>query len=140
MVFFKKTHIIRRYHAPVYTQGHMSVPYEDIRLEMDVQEIDDAAKTDADGTNSTQELEVFCDSPILTEDDGMQQKADRLWYRGKWFSCRSSILSENTILRHYTAVFVECLDKEEPPKLATAVSANTTGSAEGGGMDDAGRG
>ena len=58
---------------------------------------------------------MFCDHKILVEDEHSQQKADRLWFQEKWFSCRSSRLSENTPLRHWTAEFVECLDAEPGP-------------------------
>lgn len=139
MVFFKKQHILRRYSVPVYIQGHALAPYTDIRLAMDVQTVKDAAKTDSDGTRSTQELKVFCDSPILAEDDGSQQKADRIWFQGKWFVCVNSRLSENTILRHYTATFVECLDKEAPPCNVNIISGSIDGGT-GGNADDTGRG
>lgn len=115
MKFLKRPYTIRRYSAPVYARGYSSIPYEDITLPMDVQTLEDATVTTPDGTESVQRLKVFCDYEIKVEDEGKQQKSDRLWYQGKWFDCKSSRLSENTPLRHYTATFVQCLKQDQGP-------------------------
>lgn len=116
MNFFKRKHIFRRYSEPVWEEGYASTPYEDMGLLADVQTMSDQAKTSQDGTDAVQRLKVFCDVQLLTENDEMKQKADRLWFQGKWFDCVSSRLSENTPLRHWTATFVQCLDSDEPPE------------------------
>lgn len=124
MVFFKKPYTLRRYSMPVYMKGHASVAYQDMQFLMDVQTEEDTVKMGADGAKSGQKLKVFCDSPLLVEDAERQQKADRLWFQGKWFTCQNSRLSENTILRHYTAAFVECPDQEAPPGSGAVDSGN----------------
>ncbi len=116
MVFFKKLHQLRRYSRPQIIQGYASTPYEDNMLPMDVQTLKNEVITTPDGSKSVQRLKVFCDSEIVVEDVICQQKADRLWFQGKWFECQSSILSDNTPLRHWTATFVECLDAEPGPE------------------------
>lgn len=93
-----------------------SIPYEDLTLPMDIQTLEDTIKTEEDGRKSIQKLKVFCDYEILAEDEHKKQKADRVWFQGKWFECLSSRLSENTPLRHWTATFVQCLDAEDGPK------------------------
>lgn len=85
---------------------------------MDIQTLSDDIITTPDGTVSVQRLKVFSDTEILTEDTASQQKADRIYYQGKWFECKSARLSENTILRHYTATFVEMLDGSEKEVLS----------------------
>ena len=115
MNFFKSPCLLRRYDRPTNVRGYMSIPYTDLSLPMDVQTMENVAKTTPDGTESVQRLKVFCDQEILAESEHRQQKADRLWFQGKWFDCQSSRLSENTPLRHWTAVFVECLDQEAAP-------------------------
>ena len=105
--------------APSIVDGYSVIPYEDIILLMDVQTMENTARTQPDGTDSVQRLKVFCDSEILTEDRHSRQKADRLWFQGKWFDCQSARLSENTPLRHWTATFVECADQDEPPESST---------------------
>lgn len=115
MDFFKKPYKIRRYSAPVYVKGYASIPYKDFMFLMDVQTTEDVVKTAQDGSQAVQKLKVFCDSEIFVESEVQQQKADRLFFHGKWFECRSCRLSENTPLRHYTATFVECPDQDSPP-------------------------
>lgn len=115
MNFLKKPHTLRRYSKPVYVKGYSSIPYEELTLPMDIQTLNNEVITTPDGSKSVQRLKVFCDSRIMVEDEQNQQKADRIWFQDKWFSCRSSRLSENTPLRHWTAEFVECLDAEPEP-------------------------
>lgn len=115
MNIFKKPHTIRRYSAPKIVRGYSSIPYEELTLPMDVQTLKDETITTPEGTKSVQRLKVFCDFEILVENQGTQQKGDRLWFQGKWFECKSSRLSENTPLRHWTSTFVECLDNEPAP-------------------------
>jgi hypothetical protein len=115
MNFLKKNYTLRRYSEPKFVQGYSSIPYEDKRLPMDIQTLEDIVETTPDGRESTQRLKVFCDYEILVEDERKKQKADRVWFQGKWFECQSSRLSENTPLRHWTAEFSQCLDAEEAP-------------------------
>ena len=116
MDFFRKPHALRRYKEPKIVRGYSSIPYEDLTFLMDVQTMEDVVITEGDGSRSVQRLKVFCDDEILVENTLKKQKADRLWFQGKWFECRSSRLSENTPLRHWTSTFVECLDQERGPK------------------------
>lgn len=117
MNFLKRTYLLRRYFKPEIVRGYSSIPYQDLTLPMDMQTLEDEVITTPDGSRSVQKLKVFCDSIILVENQENQQKADRVWFQGKWFGCRSSRLSENTPLKHWTATFVECLDVEPETKL-----------------------
>lgn len=116
MDFFRKPHTLRRYMEPKIVRGYPSIPYEDLTFPMDVQTMEDAVITEGDGSRSVQRLKVFCDDEILVEDTAKKQKGDRIWFQGKWFECRSSRLSENTPLRHWTSTFVECPDQECGPR------------------------
>lgn len=113
MNFLKKRYRIRRYLEPVYIKGYSSIPFKDMTLMMDIQTMEDVVQTTPDGRISVQRLKVFCDSEIFVEEGN--QKADRIWFQGKWFECQSSRLSENTPLRHWTATFVQCLDSDDAP-------------------------
>lgn len=122
MNFLKRPHHIRRYFKPTIVRGYSSIPYEDLTLPMDIQTLEDLVTTTPEGSKSVQRLKVFCDSAILVEDEKKQQKADRLWFQDTWFECKSSRLSENTPLKHWTATFVECLDSEPGPYESTEES------------------
>ncbi|MFC2475875.1 MAG: hypothetical protein ACFNTU_00090 [Catonella sp.] len=115
MNLLKRSYRLRRYLQPVNEEGYISIPYCELTLPMDVQTLEDKVLTTPDGSISVQQLKTFCDSEILTEDEHKKQKADRLWFQNKWFECKSSRLSENTPLRHWTSTFVQCLDYEEKP-------------------------
>lgn len=117
MRFFKRRRILRRYGEQKYEDGYAVIDYEDMELLMDIQTTEATIKTDPDGRETIQKLKVFCDTEILTENTAKSQKADRVWFQGKWFDCISSRLSENTPLRHWTSTFVECLDQEDPPGI-----------------------
>lgn len=116
MILFKRRHILRRFSKPTYIRGYAATPYDDRELQMDVQTTEDAVLTTEDGSKSVQRLKVFCDEEIMVERSA-DQKADWLWFQGRWFSCASSRLVENTPLRHWVATFVECADQEEPPEV-----------------------
>jgi len=116
MNFLKRPYLLRRYSEPKIVRGYSSIPYDDLTFPMDIQTLEDEVITTPEGSRSVQRLKVFCDSIILVENQEKQQKADRVWFQGKWFECKSSRLSENTPLRHWTATFVECLDAEPGPK------------------------
>ena len=116
MNFFKKSYTIRRYTGePQEIDGYLVSGYEDITMRMDVQTTDETTVTAEDGDEAVQTLKAFCDSEIYTNDAKRGSEADRLWFQGKWFECRSSRLSENTPLRHWTTTFVECLVQDDPP-------------------------
>lgn len=113
--FFKRQKTIKRFLQPINIKGYISTPWEEKKMPMDVQTMEDKVVTTKDGSKSVQRLKVFCDDELLVDNVERKQKADRLWFQNKWFACISCRLSENTPLRHYTATFVELLDNEEGP-------------------------
>lgn len=113
--FFQKKRVVRRYSEPSYVRGYASLPYEDIKMKMDVQTTEDKASADTDGIKSTQRLKVFSDEQLRVEDNYRNIHGDRIYFQGKWFECESSRLSENTGLAHWTSTFVECSVQEDPP-------------------------
>lgn len=115
MNFFRKNRLIRRFDEVRFVHGYQTVSYADITLPVDVQTMDRSSSVDTDGAESLQRLKVFCDYPIYVDDEDTKQKADMLWFQGKWFTCKSCRLSENTPLKHYTATFIQCLDQDPPP-------------------------
>ena len=116
MNFLKRPCVLRRYSKPQIVKGYSTIPYVDLTFPMDVQTLEDQVITTHDGSRSVQRLKVFCDTIILVENELRQQKADRIWFQDTWFECKSSRLSNNTPLKHWTATFVECLDQEDAPE------------------------
>lgn len=119
MNFFKRKHIIRRYGKPVFERGYMSSPFNDKVVMADVQTVKNESVTETHGSKSVQELKVFCDEELFTTREEENLKADRIWFQGKWFECRASRLSDNTLLAHWTCTFIECPTQEAAPKGGT---------------------
>lgn len=117
MNFFKKPYPLRRYSEPIYVKGYLTIPYEDKEFPMDVQTVTNDTMTTQPGKKSLQKLKVFCDFPLLVANDKVQQAADRIYFQEKWFECKASRLSENTILKHYTAEFIELSEGDKSPVI-----------------------
>lgn len=109
MKFFKREYKLRRFKQAVVVDGYASIPYEELTVLADIQTTDRSMTTAFDGTVEVQSIKVFCDEELLPENSASGQKGDWIWFQGKWFECKSTRLSENTPLRHWTATFVECL-------------------------------
>lgn len=114
---WKKKHILRRFRDPEVLGGYETHDYDDMIIQSDVQTTDNYATMGEDGDEPRQSLKMFSDCEICVADTTKGILGDQLWFQGKWFECRSSVLSENTFLRHYTSTFVECPVQNDPPEL-----------------------
>ena len=116
MIFFAKPQFLRRFKEPEIVEGYYNASYDDITLPANVQTLEDEIITASEGERSVRRLEMFSDERIMTDDPENRIKADMLWYQGKWYQCRSSVLCDTTILKHWDSVFVECLIQDAPPE------------------------
>lgn len=116
MVLFPRKHLIRRFSRPQIVNGYTSTPYEEKVITADVQTLQNDSAMGPDGAEAVQKLQMFSNEEIFVENNELQQKADRLWFQNKWFEAKSSVLSENTPLRHWTSTFTECLDQDDSPE------------------------
>lgn len=112
---WRKKRIIRRYGPPEAEGGYESSTCEDIVILADVQTTEKRTNTGEDGDDTLQKLKVFSEAEIKTADDSTGRKADLLWFQGKWYECRSSILSDNTMLKHWTSMFTQCANQPDAP-------------------------
>lgn len=112
---WKRQRILRQFKEPVYSNGIQTYDYDDVVIMADVQTTDRSTTTGPDGDRSVQSLKVFCDFRVNVADQQSGMPGDMIWFQGKWFECRSSRLSENTFLSHWTSTFVQCLNQPEPP-------------------------
>ena len=113
---WKRKHHLRRFKEPEIRGGHVFEKYEDIYFKADVQTTGRTTSTGLDGDFARQDLKVFSDLEMRVADAQTGVRADMLWHQGKWFECRSSRLSENTFLKHWTSTFVQCVNQPDPPK------------------------
>ena len=112
---WKKRRLIRRYSAPELGGGYAVSAHEDFWITADVQTTDRSVSTGADGDIGLQKLKVFTDAELCIADERTGTPGDRIWFQKRWFECRSSRLSENTFLKHWTSTFVECTNADDEP-------------------------
>lgn len=110
-----KEHTVRRFAEPLVSGGYNFTKHTDITISADVQTSQSSQKTDEDGDCSLQQLKAFSNDEFLTADEKTGRKADLLWFQDKWFECRASRLSDNTMLGHWTSEFIQCLDQPDAP-------------------------
>ena len=117
---WKKPRVIRTYTTPEYVDGYLVDGYTDYIAKLDIQTMSDVQRTTPEGDRSLQRIKTFGDAHIKTAKDEI--KADRVYFQDKWFECVASRLSENTVIRHWTSEFVECLDQPDPPTVEGGAS------------------
>lgn len=117
LALWKRKHILRRLVEPESSGGYVTEMTKDMVIKADVQTLSRRTTMGADGDYSVQEVKMFSDFEINVADQALGTMGDRLWFQGKWFECRSSRLSENTFLKHWTSTFVQCLNQEAPPDV-----------------------
>jgi len=112
---WQKERTVRRFSPQTTDGGFGYTAHSDIKVMADVQTPDRKQSTDTDGDSTVQHLKVFSNEKFLTADENSGQRADLLWYQEKWFECRASRLSENTMLAHWTSEFVQLADQPAAP-------------------------
>lgn len=112
---WKKKRLIRRCTGTAEVDGYNVPAFEDLYMLADVQTMDNSVSTGLNGDIGLQKIKVFtdCEMKVASEDGTL---GDRIWFQEKWFECRSSRLSENTFLKHWTSTFVECTNAGDPPE------------------------
>lgn len=117
MVIFKRKYVLRRYGGTRYVDGYPTAGYEDMLKTMDIQTTADQITTKEDGSQAVQTIKAFCDEEFKIDNPEKKQRADQVYFQGKWFNCTSSKLSDNTLLRHYVATFTESEEPAADPEV-----------------------
>lgn len=112
---WKRKRILRRYTGSQMINGYEVTTHEDFFIYADVQTTDQSVSTGYDGDDATQKIKVFTDTQLNVARNRLP--GDKIWFQGRWFECRSTKLSENTFLKHWTSTFVECLNQEDAPEV-----------------------
>ena len=104
---FKKRYIVRRHAAQNITDGYPSAPYTDTGIKLNVQPLTaEELQALPEGERGIKRVKTFGSDKLSAANEHETIPADRLYYRGLWYECKSSDLRDNTILRHYRAEFV----------------------------------
>lgn len=112
---WKRKRILRRYTGHEVVNGYELVTHEDRIISADIQTTALSVTTGLEGDMAVQRIKVFTDTQLNVARDDLP--GDRIWFQGRWFECRSTKLSENTFLKHWTSTFVECVNQEDAPEV-----------------------
>ena len=115
---WKRKYILRRFGNAVAGGGYVSESYTDMVVNVDIQTTDRSTTTSETGDRTVQNLKVFTRDEKFEIRPANKERGttgDWIWFQGRWFECRSSRLSDNTILRHWTCTFTEVFNQEDPP-------------------------
>lgn len=112
MKIFKKPYTVRRYQKTSWKNGNPSAPYTDMTIYLDVQDNRRTNQGDRGGGSVVGSLTAYSDVEIRAADPDRQIDGDRLFYMGRWYSCKETVYWGNTNLKHWVCSF-EAVDGEE---------------------------
>jgi len=104
---FKKPRIIRKYGKQEIRNGLAASSFSDTTLKLDVQMLrPDELMSLPEGERTMKRVKTYGVGKLTAADEFNGVRGDMLWYRDQWYECVSSVLLENTILKHYRSEFV----------------------------------
>jgi hypothetical protein len=115
---FKKPYTVRQYGQQTVVKGYAGAPYTDTVTKIDVQPLTpDELMALPEGDRTVKRVKTFSGKRFTSADEFEGIPGDRLFYQGYWYECKSSVMWDHTILRHYRSDFVLLpqRDQMEPP-------------------------
>ena len=113
--FWLKKYPLRRFRGGQSMDGYGFASFDDLEIVAHVQTTDRSTRTFDTGDYTTQKLVLYTNDEVMPAEEAAGVPADMLLYRGKWYECRSAVLSDNTMLTHWTSTWVRCMDQDQPP-------------------------
>lgn len=114
---FKRTYTVRKHKPQKITRGHASSPFTDVTTRLNVQPLSpDEMMALPEGERTVKRVKSFGADALTSADEFSGTPGDRLFYNGCWFECKSSVLWDHTMLKHYRSEFVICKEQDDPPK------------------------
>ena len=104
---FKRPYPIRRYTPQKITKGYASSPFTDGTTRLNVQPLNpDELMALPEGERTGKRIKSFGADRMTSADDYTGTPGDRVFYNGYWYECKSSVMWDHTMLRHYRSEFV----------------------------------
>jgi len=120
---FKKPRIVRKYGEQSIVNGYASAPYEDVSVNLDIQQMsNDELRALPEGERTVKRIKSYGSGKLTAADDTRGIRGDMVFYRDQWYECISSFLRENTFLKHYRSEFVLVPHTKQPSSPAVLVS------------------
>ena len=114
---FKKPYTVRKYGQQTITNGYASSPYTDATMRLNVQPLSpNELMALPEGERTVKRVKTFGPIKLSSADELAGTPGDRLWYKGAWYECKSSVDWDHTLLSHFQSDFVMLAqDEQDPP-------------------------
>ena len=113
---FKRQYTMRVYKEQTVSGGHASAPFKDIVVRLNVQPLTpDELMALPEGERTVKRVKTFGPEMLASADEYTGTPGVRLFYRGYWYECKSSVLWDHTLLSHYRSDFVILPQREQEP-------------------------
>lgn len=118
---FKRPYTVRQYGPQKIIRGHAASPHTDKTIRLNVQSLNpDELLTVPEGDRTVKRVKAFGSDMLTSADEFTGTPGDRLFYRGLWYECKSSVPWDHTfILNHYRSEFAVLKEQEDPPQEVT---------------------
>jgi hypothetical protein len=112
---FKKSYTVRKHQQQEIKKGYASAAYTDIILRLNVQPLTpNEILALPEGERTVKRIKSFGVGPMESADEYGNVPGDRLFYRGIWYECVSSVPWDHTMLSHYRSEFVALPANKQP--------------------------
>ena len=125
---FKRPYPIRKYMPQKIVRGYASAEFTDSIARLNVQPLTpDELMALPEGSRTVKRVKTFGSDKLSSADEFTGEPGDRLFYCGYWYECKSSVMWDHTMLRHYRSDFVILPQKEqtEPPQMPDSTKEGT---------------
>ena len=113
---FKKSYTVRRHEAQTIIRGHTASPFRDVILQLNVQPLaPDELMALPEGERTVKRLKSFGPDRLASSDEAEGIPGDRLFYKGRWYECMSSVEWDHTMLGHYRSEFTILPQRAQMP-------------------------
>jgi len=115
IMLFKKPYTVRKHEAQTIIDGYPSASYADVTVLLNVQPFTpDEMQAVPEGDRTVKRVKSYGPFRLISADEYGGIPGDRLFYRGLWYECKSSVQWDHTILRHFRSDFVALPANKQP--------------------------
>jgi len=116
---FKKSYTVRRHGPQEVIDGLTAAPYTDMTVRLDVQPLSsDELLALPEGDRTVRRVKSYGPDKLISANEFKGIPSDLLFYQGLWYECKSSVMWDHTMLRHYKSEFVILTESQQsnPPE------------------------
>lgn len=112
---FKKPYVVRKHGAQTVIRGYAQAGYADSIAWLNVQpQAPNDYQANPEGEKTVKHLKSWGADKLASANDSDGVPGDMLYYNGLWYECKSSVMWNHTMLRHYQSDFVSLPVDRQP--------------------------